>query len=98
METPALIPRPERTLTFEAALDIDVYRPTLNSLNRLWPKLVPGGLIVLDDCRIENDGTKVTNTKFSGGHQALLDLAPSVRVTPNYVADKLAIIRKPLSD
>lgn len=78
-------------------LDVDVYRPTLNSLNRLWPKLVPGGMMVVDDCRLKDDGTPMTGTKFSGGHQALLDWAQSVRVVPNYVADKLAIVRKPRS-
>ena len=78
-------------------LDVDVYRPTSNSRSRLWPKLAPGGLMVVDDCRIDQDGSPVTDTKFSGGHQALLDWAVTARVTPVYVADKLAIIRKPLS-
>lgn len=30
-------------------IDVDLYRPTLDSLEFFYPRLVPGGLIVLDD-------------------------------------------------
>ena len=86
----------EDPITF-VLLDVDVYMPTMNSLNRLWPKVAPGGVIVIDDCLLKEDGTPITDKKFSGGHQALLDWAKTTQVVPNYVADKLAIIRKPLS-
>ena len=30
-------------------LDVDVYQPTVDSLAWLWPRLAPGGLLMLDD-------------------------------------------------
>ncbi len=32
-----------------AHLDVDLYKPTLHSLECIWPKLSPGGIILLDD-------------------------------------------------
>ena len=33
-----------------ALLDVDLYEPTLAGLRLLWPKLLPGGVILVDDC------------------------------------------------
>jgi O-methyltransferase len=79
-------------------IDVDVYQPTLNSLNRLWPKLSPGGFIVIDDCLLSEDGAPITDRKFCGGHQALLEWAKKEEVLPKYTDGKLAIINKPFSD
>ena len=79
-----------------ALLDVDLYKPTLNSLNRLWPKVAPGGIIIIDDCILEDDGTPIIDRKFCGGHLALLEWAETELIVPKYLANKLAIIQKPL--
>jgi O-methyltransferase len=76
-------------------IDVDIYKPTENALMRLWPKIAPGGLIVFDDCWVDPQTRKpVLNTKFSGGHDALLRFAGERGLKVDYVADKLAVLRK----
>lgn len=76
-------------------LDVDIYKPTENALARLWPKIAPTGLIVFDDCEIDpQTGKPVLNTKFSGGHEALLRFAAERGLRVDYVAGKLAVLRK----
>ncbi len=69
-------------------LDVDVYLPTLASLEALWPRLVPGGGIVLDDCPGRAawcDGAYQAYQEFIAAH----DL-PFVRV-----GGSSALVRKP---
>ena len=75
-------------------LDVDVERPTAHTLRKLWPRLAPGGAILLDDCRLEADGTPALSGKFGGGHAALLDWVKDSGVAIRYAAGKYAIIRK----
>lgn len=68
-------------------LDVDLYLPTAVTLEALWPRLVPGGGIVLDDC-VEPawcDGALQACREFIDRH----DL-PFVRV-----GGKGALLRKP---
>jgi hypothetical protein len=32
-------------------LDVDLAEPTYEGLRRFWPRLSPGGIILVDDCR-----------------------------------------------
>jgi len=42
-------------LTFRLVhIDVDLYQPTLDSLQFFYPRLVPGGMIVMDDYGFEN--------------------------------------------
>jgi O-methyltransferase len=43
-------------------LDIDLYKPTIDVLNNVWPYIVPGGGIVVDDC--------LSGTPWDGSLQA----------------------------
>lgn len=75
-------------------LDVDVERPTAHTLRKLWPRLARGGVILLDDCRLEADGRPALSGKFGGGHAALLDWVKETGVTIEYAAGKYAIVRK----
>ena len=80
-------------------IDVDIYKPTENALARLWPKIAPGGLIVFDDCRIDPQTSKpVLNTKFSGGHDALLRFTAERGLNVDYVADSLRCCASDPSD
>ncbi len=71
-------------------LDVDLYLPTLATLEALWPRLVPGGGIVLDDCQedVWCDGALQAYREFIAAH----DL-PFVRV-----GGRSALLRKPASN
>jgi SAM-dependent methyltransferase len=47
-------------------LDVDLELPTLEGLRRVWPRLVPGGVIVVDDCPEETDwvGARIGYERF----------------------------------
>lgn len=76
-------------------LDVDVERPTAHTLRQLWPRLAPGGIILLDDCRLGPDGKPALSGKFGGGHAALLGWVKESGVPIQYASGKYAIIRKP---
>lgn len=68
-------------------LDIDLYQPTITILDAIWPQLVPGGGIVLDDCLADTawDGSLQACEEFIARHGL-----PFVRV-----GHKGALLRKP---
>lgn len=37
-------------------LDVDLSKPTYDGLKKIWPRLSPGGVIVVDDCSENNRG------------------------------------------
>lgn len=51
-------------------LDIDLYQPTIAILEVIWPRLVPGGGVVLDDCVAGSawDGSLQAYEEFIGRH------------------------------
>ncbi len=68
-------------------LDVDLYLPTLETLEAIWPLIVPGGGVVVDDC-VEPawcDGALQAYREFIARH----DL-PFIRV-----GGKGALLRKP---
>jgi hypothetical protein len=67
-------------------LDIDLYQPTISILDAVWPLLVPGGGIVLDDC--------VENTPWDGSLQACQEFLDRHGIPFERVGHKGAIIRK----
>jgi cephalosporin hydroxylase len=77
-----------------ALLDLDLHRPTMNALQRLWAKMESGAVIVLDDCSVHDDGTPDLSDQFSGGHAALLEFAAERGIEIEYDAGKLAVIRR----
>lgn len=39
-------------------LDLDVYKPTMEALRHLWPCIVPGGILVIDDYGVVSGATR----------------------------------------
>ena len=54
-------------------LDLDLYAPTKSVLDYVWPRLVPGGIIAIHDCREIN---------FIGGRKAVEEFADGLGLTP----------------
>ena len=56
--------------------DLDVYPPTLSSLQAAWPRLVPGGVAVFDEYAVANWGESDAVDEFF----ATLDPAPVLKM------------------
>jgi hypothetical protein len=71
-----------------AHVDMDLYQPTVAALDRLWPQMVPGGIIAVHD--YGNSAFRV--------RQAVDEFCAKVRVPPVEAPDRwgTAIIRSPL--
>ena len=70
-------------------LDIDLYQPTITTLEALWPHLVPGGGVVVDDC--------LPDTPWDGSLQAYEEFIASHGLPFERVGEKGAMVRKPRS-
>jgi O-methyltransferase len=66
-------------------VDIDLYQPTLDILRAVYPQLVPGGGIVLDDC--------LPNTPWDGSLQAYEEFIRKHKLPFERVGRKGAVIR-----
>ena len=71
-----------------ALVDVDLYKPTAAALPKIWERLSPGGVIVVDDCR-------PGDYKYDGSLQAYLEFAQTIGEEPEYRAGRLGIINKP---
>lgn len=67
-------------------LDIDLYKPSIEILDAIWPRLVPGGGIVLDDC--------LANTAWDGSLQAYEEFIARHQLPFLRLGRKGALIRK----
>jgi len=77
---------PEQARYCFALIDVDLYLPTKVALERLWPRLSPGGVIVVDDCQ--------ENHVYDGSRQALEEFCAAQGVTFEIVEQKLGVIRR----
>jgi hypothetical protein len=68
-------------------LDIDLYQPTISTLEAIWPHLVPGGGIVVDDC--------LPDTPWDGSLQAYEEFIAAHELPFERVGRKGAVVRKP---
>ena len=68
-------------------LDIDLYNPIASVLPRLYDILVPGGIIIVDDC---NPVVSI----YDGAGEAYRDFCKERGFIPEVVHDKLGLIRK----
>ncbi len=66
-------------------LDVDLYRPVHAALEKLWPLMSPGGIIVVDDVR--------DNSLFDGAHQAYAEFAKARSLPLELVHGKLGVFR-----
>lgn len=67
-------------------LDVDLYRPTISALRRIWPMLSPGGIIVVDDCKQGN--------QWDGAMQAYSEFTKTEKIPPRFLLDKLGLLQK----
>jgi len=67
-------------------LDVDLYRPTKAALEKLWPQLSPGGVIVVDDCHAGH--------VYDGSRQALEEFCAAQGLRFEVVETKLGVLRK----
>jgi len=56
-------------------IDVDVYQPTKVALENLYSRIVPGGLLVLDDYAIVEGETRAVDEFFSG-QKVLIEKVP----------------------
>jgi predicted O-methyltransferase YrrM len=69
--------------------DVDLFQPTEFVLPILYSLLVPGGIIVVDDCSADE-------SIYDGAAQAYQNFCREIGVNPEVVFEKLGVIRKPL--
>jgi hypothetical protein len=67
-------------------LDTDIYEPAVTILEHLYPRIVPGGILVLDDYEIFSGETKAVDDYFKGKNIKIQRL--SYARTPVYVVKK----------
>lgn len=70
-------------------LDIDLYQPTIEVLESVYPLLVEGGGVVLDDC--------LANTPWDGSLQAYEEFIARHNLPFERVGRKGTVVRKPRS-
>ena len=69
-----------------ALVDLDLYLPALSALEKCYPLLKQGGIIVVDDC--------VPHEFFDGAYQAYKEFCSKYGLKENIVEKRLGIIRK----
>lgn len=79
---------PEGARISFALVDVDLYKPTAAALPKIWERLSPGGVIVVDDCR-------PGDYKYDGSLQAYLEFVQTIGEEPEYRAGRLGVINKP---
>jgi predicted O-methyltransferase YrrM len=72
-----------------ALIDVDLYRPMSAAIGAIWAQLMPGGVIVCDDCNPEPN-------KWDGARQAYEEFCQANDIPLHVVETKLGIIRKPM--
>ena len=61
-------------------VDVDLYRPTLQSLEFFWPRLAPGGVVVCDDYGSRKcPGARAAFDEFFADKDARLIELPTVQ-------------------
>jgi predicted O-methyltransferase YrrM len=69
--------------------DVDLYNPTSVVLPILYSKLIPGGIIIVDDCQ---DDLSI----YDGAGQAYREFCIKYNIKEELVLNKLGVIRKPI--
>jgi predicted O-methyltransferase YrrM len=77
-------------------LDVDLYQPVKIGLERIYPKLSQGGLIVVDDCWSKPTHLWVSGVSdaYDGATQAYREFTAEHGLPEKFVETKLAIIER----
>ncbi len=67
-------------------LDTDVYEPAKTVLEELWPKIVPGGILIIDDYSVFEGETKAVDDYFKDKDVEIKKFSYSK--TPHYIVKK----------
>jgi len=67
-------------------IDVDVYEPTMNILNAFWERIVPGGILMLDDYGTVEGETKAVDDFFK--NKSTIIQKPSYYHIPSYIIKK----------
>ena len=70
-----------------ALIDVDLYRPVKESLERIFPQMARGGVILIDDCGGGEGG------RWDGAYQAFEEFCEDRGILPRIVCQKIGIIR-----
>lgn len=70
-----------------ALVDVDLWKPTSACLPKIYKNVVPGGVLVVDDCR--------PNNKYDGALQAYEEFCEANHLPISVHYNKLGFIRKP---
>lgn len=65
-------------------LDVDLYLPTKSALEKTYPLMSHGGIIVVDDCR--------PNRRFDGAYQAYMEFVATHDLPVQIILQKLGVI------
>ena len=77
---------PYRDISF-CLVDVDLTRPVSRALEEVYPRMAPGGIIVVDDC--------TPGQKYEGVCAAYLDFARRVGAPVDIRYDMLGVIHIP---
>ena len=78
-------------------LDVDLYQPVKVGLEKIYPRLSPGGIIVVDDCWSKSRHLFVEGVAeaYDGAMQAYREFVSTEGLPEELVETKFGIIRKP---
>jgi O-methyltransferase len=71
-------------------IDVDLHRPVSRALREVYPRMAPGGVIVVDDC--------TPDRKYEGACAAYVEFVEGLGVAVDIRYDKLGIVRIPLAE
>jgi O-methyltransferase len=69
-------------------IDVDLMRPVVRSLEEVYPRMAPGGIVVVDDCRPDD--------RFDGARAGYLEVVERHRLPVNIRSDRLGLIEVPV--
>ena len=67
-------------------LDVDLYLPTKNTLNNIWPHMAENSTIIVDDV--------VDNNQWDGAYQAFMEFVNENKLNYYLVGNKCGVIQK----
>ena len=67
-------------------IDVDLYLPTKNTLNKIFKHIIKGGYILIDDVH--------DNRNYDGAYQAYMEFCSDNQISPLIIGSKCGLIKK----